>query len=919
MIRSVLLGAATFLTLVAAAVAQDGGPLLRYNLGASEESGRGPAAQEHPPEASLVVARHTAVFTRPPRNVPTNMMPDGPLLGNGDLGVVVAGPPEDQRFYLGKNDFWRRPNASIVAVGSVSLSIPAMEGASYRQELDLARAEVRGRFAKGSTTLHSRSWVAPSENLLVTELRCEGGNPVTVSLRQVVGGSGAVVPARVTESDAPLIIGREQYGGGRWYFNGRMADVSVVPKALSADAIAAAAAKRPEESAATAFDGRQDYQKQPRPTVGKAVTVSAWVRIGRADKEANYIVSRGEWNRAYSLGLSGGHLRWAINGTYVQTPQPLPLGKWIHVAGTFDGRRMCVFLDGVLKASLGRDVNGGTVDQKAAESWFTHAADTTAGSRKAAVVTRVLGAVARLDTAGRLTVVLKPGETVTLGTAVRSDLDAKDCLASARGRVTDLKPADIVESSSRNSAWWADFWARSFIDIPDKEIEKRWYAALYVMGSCSRPGKVAPGLWGNWITTDRPAWHGDFHLNYNFEAPYYIVYASNHADLSLPFYQAMLQALPNGRVIAKKRGWKGVHLPVSIGPWGLMPEGPDSDWGQRSNAAFAAMNFIWYYQYTQDTDFLRTTAWPYLLGVADFWEDYLKLEGGRYVILNDSIHEGSGADTNPLLSLGLVRTLFANMLRMSEDLSACADRRVKWRDICDRISAFPVQQRGGKTVFRYSEKGTAWWPDNTLGIHHIFPAGAIGLDSDPKLIEISRNTIEAMGRWTDNNGFSSWYTACARVGYDPTTILAKLRRECDTRCGPNLLPYYGGGGIENVAGFLAVNEMLLQSHDGVIRLFPCWPKGQNARFGGLRAVGAFLVSAERKGDVVSGLRILSEKGRDCTVVNPWPGEAVRAVRNGKAAETMRGARFTLKTTSGKTVELIAVQSQTVPAAAQGGR
>ena len=43
-------------------------------------------------------------------------MPDGPLLGNGDVGVVLAGPPEAQVFYIGKNDFWTRfqgdPNAT---------------------------------------------------------------------------------------------------------------------------------------------------------------------------------------------------------------------------------------------------------------------------------------------------------------------------------------------------------------------------------------------------------------------------------------------------------------------------------------------------------------------------------------------------------------------------------------------------------------------------------------------------------------------------------------------------------------------------------------------------------------------------------------------------------------------------------------
>jgi hypothetical protein len=117
------------------------------------------------------------------------------------------------------------------------------------------------------------------------------------------------------------------------------------------------------------------------------------------------------------------------------------------------------------------------------------------------------------------------------------------------------------------------------------------------------------------------------------------------------------------------------------------------------------------------------------------------------------------------------------------------------------------------------------------------------------------------------------------------------------------LLYYGGGGIESCGGFLAINEMLLQSHEGVIRFFPCWPKDQDARFGDLRAVGAFLISAELKGGVVCNVKITSEKGRDCTVQNPWPGKSVRMVRNGKLAETVSGKRFTLKTIPGEKLEL----------------
>ena len=689
------------------------------------------------------VAKYTAVFSQPPAQVPTPGMPDGPLLGNGDVGVALAGPPQAQRFYIGKNDFWRRTHAdaSIMSVGVVDLSMPALQGASYRQEQDFARAEVRGTFVKDGLTLHTRSWVSANENLLVTSLRCEGNTPLVMSV-------------------------------------------------------------------------------------------------------------------------------------------------------------------GVLQKSLGENGSGGGVAEKLATCWFTRKADALPGrSREVAVVTRILGADARADGDGGLQVTLNPGESVAVVSAVLSDLDAAEFLAVAKQRVTALRRKDLETLSARHQKRWADFWARSFIEIPDQEIEKRWYAALYVLGSCSRAGKVAPGLWGNWITTDRPNWHGDFHLNYNFQAPYYIVYSANHADLSLPFYQAIQESVPNGRAMAQRHGWKGVHFPVCIGPWGLFPENPDGDWGQRSDAAFAALNFIWQYQYTQDADFLRSSAYLYLREVADFWEDYLKLENGRYVIYNDSIHEGSGEDMNPLLSLGLVRTLFKNLISMSADLGVDQERRVKWQDICARISAFPLQERGGKTVFRYSEKGTAWVDGNTLGIHHIFPAGSIGLDSDPKLLEICHNTIAAMSRWHDNNGFSSWFTACARIGYDPRIILANLRKECDQCSYPNLILNYGGGGIENVAGFLAVNEMLMQSHEGVIRFFPVWPQEQNARFGNLRAVGAFLVSAERKDGVVRGVKIRSEKGRACTIQNPWPGRKVQLVRNGEKPEIQNGDRFTFKTAVNENIQL----------------
>ena len=97
--------------------------------------------------------------------------------------------------------------------------------------------------------------------------------------------------------------------------------------------------------------------------------------------------------------------------------------------------------------------------------------------------------------------------------------------------------------------------------------------------------------------------------------------------------------------------------------------------------------------------------------------------------------------------------------------------------------------------------------------------------------------------------------------------------------------------------------MLLQSHEGVIRFFPCWPKDQDVRFGTLRARGAFLVSAELKTGIVRGAHIVSEKGRACIVQNPWSGKTVCVIRNGKSAESLSGDRFILKTGVGEAIEI----------------
>ena len=67
----------------------------------------------------------------------------------------------------------------------------------------------------------------------------------------------------------------------------------------------------------------------------------------------------------------------------------------------------------------------------------------------------------------------------------------------------------------------------------------------------------------------------------------------------------------------------------------------------------------------------------------------------------------------------------------------------------------------------------------------------------------------------------------------------------------------------------AMNEALLQSHDGVIRIMPATTARQAARFT-LHSRGGFIVSAEKNAGRIEFVAIKSLLGHRCRVESPWP-------------------------------------------------
>lgn len=88
--------------------------------------------------------------------------------------------------------------------------------------------------------------------------------------------------------------------------------------------------------------------------------------------------------------------------------------------------------------------------------------------------------------------------------------------------------------------------------------------------------------------------------------------------------------------------------------------------------------------------------------------------------------------------------------------------------------------------------------------------------------------------------------------------------------------------FENFSLPVVINECLMQSYDGTIRLFPNWPPEKNAEFHNLRAAGAFLVSAALEKGKVTGVKIYSEAGSRLKILLPWKKGGTITNHNGKS-------------------------------------
>ena len=880
-----------------------------------------------------IVQQYTGVWNSSPKNVFSGRTQDTPMLGNGDVGVIIGGTADKLSFYIGKNEWWSLVEGRCKPVGRIAISIPEMSGATYHMEQDIAKAEVRGAFTRGNDVLKTTSWVSATDNLLITKLTYDGSSAKAVTVK-ITDPFDIVDPTKFSTSGSALCldlgaddgiiteIGMENWfaSGPRYYFNGKIDEFGIynrvitdaevtrlynqqpvsegIIKHFSFDTAIPEAhnttAEKGKINNCFAFNGKNSWVNcgQIKLRYDRPHSIGGWIYLNAIGK-FNCILNQGGcfnqnqggFDEGVSIGIVDGHLRLSEKGKSLQTPGALNTGEWIHFVGTFDGQVIKLY------------INGSPVATK--QVYLT--APVIPKSVVGRLAGKIIGASGKIKD-DQLTFTLQPGKTVTLVTSIISNTDNKDYKTAAVSKVNNLSTLAKVEALNlKHRNWWQNFYSKSFIEIPDKTIEKMWYGSQYLLACENRKGEYCPGIFGNWNAVVM-IMGTDMHTNYNYQAVYYGSYISNHIDLTEPYDTCILEWMPNAKKAAIENGFKGVYYPVGLGP---LPNGSYDSYaffGQKTDAVWCTANMLMRFYATYDKAYVNK-VYAFLKECGLFWENYLVWDGKRYVIVNDSQNEGTNyPQTNGVMSLGFVKYLFKGLVDISSFLNIDETKRATWQNILNKISDFPTTVRNGKKVFRLTEVGS----DGTdIATQHIHPAMQVGLSSDTALIQISKNTISMLKRgWTGDNHTQMFMPAAAMIGYSPETILRKLRAYIDTHVWNNMHIIAGGGGLENLSLVPStIGQMFLQSHQGELRIFPNWPSNIPAKYGDLRAEGAFLVSSEIENNTIRYVRIISEKGRNCVLYNPWPGNKLVIYRNGIQAGTLSGEKITIKTSPNETIHI----------------
>ncbi len=506
-----------------------------------------------------------------------------------------------------------------------------------------------------------------------------------------------------------------------------------------------------------------------------------------------------------------------------------------------------------------------------------------------------------------------------------------------------------------HKAYWSAFWNRSSISIPDKFLEHVYYVNQYALDCCSGADGImkhhACGLNGLWDVRHPTLWGSMWYWDVNIQAAFAGVFSSNRLELAKVFSDGLLSyvklAEQSAKDIHDAPGVAGDYpysFYYSCWPW--------------------CAQYLWFlYEYSLDKTYLKEDAFPLFLKLSEFFLHIFTYdkEKGYYSVYPDISPEQGPLAHDTVITVACVKYLFRFTVQAAEILGETSEIIDRCKTVMNNMAPYPISE---DSMYGRHLKDSADAPDH-MWIRHpsmlmpLFPIGEFDLNSDKEMLDILSNTVDFLDERAEIGIFGgSWIAAsAARLGRGQTAIRLLYERGIDHMLRSNGLtaeetdhfmnyclilrqPLYYPCMMEFTGEMLvAVNEMLLQSHNGIIRVFPALPDGnpeyerlhrhgyplsdwtrryntydawKHARFDKLLAKGAFEVSAKLTDGVLEYISLHSKKGESACVTSPFMTDDFAVFSNGSVIpyEKKESGIF-FRTEAGKTYILAPKKNVTV--------